>query len=109
MRIDRIRVGYAPVGVRRPMRSAIHSTTHIHNALVEIGADGVIGQGATLTLAAGQAQAVCRVLENFAGLLHGTDPRNIRGLSAQLRQRVSLTGPSGISMLALSGTPTSEP
>ncbi|MCA1656165.1 MAG: mandelate racemase/muconate lactonizing enzyme family protein [Actinobacteria bacterium] len=106
MRIDRIRIGYAPVPMRAPMRTAIHSTTHTHNALVEITADGVSGQGAALTLAAGQAQAVCRVLEDFAGLLHGTDPRDIRALAAQLRQRVSLTGQSGISMLALSAIDT---
>jgi L-alanine-DL-glutamate epimerase-like enolase superfamily enzyme len=104
--IDRIRVGYAPVPMRSPMRTAIHSTTHTHNALVEISADGVVGQGAALTLAAGQAQAVCRVLEDFAELLQGTDPRDIRGLTGQLRQRVSLTGQSGISMLALSAVDT---
>lgn len=106
MRIDRVRVGYAPVPMRSPMRTAIHSTTHTHNALVEISADGVTGQGAALTVAPGQAQAVCRVLEEFAGLLHGTDPRNIRRLSTQLRQQVSLTGQSGISMLALSAIDT---
>lgn len=106
MRVDRIRVGYAPVAMHRPMRSAIHSTTHTHNALVEVSADGVTGQGAALTLAAGQAQAVCRVLEDFAGLLQGTDPRDIRALTGRLRQRVSLTGQSGISMLALSAIDT---
>ncbi len=106
MRIDRIRIGYAPVVMRRPMRTAIHQTTHTHNALVEISADGVAGQGAALTLAAGQALAVCRMLEDFAGSLHGRDPREIRVISAGMRERISLTGQSGIGMLALSAIDT---
>ncbi|WP_219418576.1 mandelate racemase/muconate lactonizing enzyme family protein [Pseudonocardia nigra] len=106
MRIDRVRIGYAPVRMRRPMRTAIHQTTHTHNALVEVCADGVAGQGAALTLAAGHAQAVCRMLEDFAGLLHGRDPREIRAISAAMRQQLSLTGQSGIGMLALSAVDT---
>ena len=106
MRIDRIRVGYAPVPMRPPMRTAIHQTTHTHNALVEIAADGVTGQGAALTLTAGQGLAVCRMLEEFAGLLHGRNPRDIRALSTELRQQISLTGQSGLGMLALSAIDT---
>lgn len=106
MRIDRIRIGHAPVPMRRPMRTAIHETTHTHNALVEVTADGVSGQGAALTLTAGHAQAVCRMLEDFAGLLRDRDPREIRALSAQMLQRISLTGQSGIGMLALSAIDT---
>ncbi len=106
MRIDEVRVGYAPVPMRRPMRTAIHRTTHTHNALVEVCADGVVGQGAALTLAAAQARAVCSMLEDFASLLHGRDPLEIRALSAAMWQHVSLTGQSGISMLALSALDT---
>lgn len=106
MKIDEVRVGYAAVPMRRPMRTAIHETTHTHNALVEIRADGVVGQGAALTLTPGQAQAVCRMIEDFAGLLNGRDPRDIRALSAVMLQRVSLTGQSGISMLAISAIDT---
>jgi len=106
VKIDEIRVGYATVPMRRPMRTAIHATTHTHNALVEVCADGVVGQGAALTLAAGQARAVCSMLEDLAGLLHGRDPREIRALSAAMQQRLSLTGQSGIGLLALSALDT---
>ncbi len=106
MRIDEIRIGYAPVPMRRPMRTAIHATTHTHNALVEVSADGVVGQGAALTLTVAQARAVCSMLEDFAGLLHGGDPRELRKLWAAMQLRVSLTGQTGISMLAISALDT---
>lgn len=73
---------------------------------MQLSADGLTGQGAALTLTAGQALAACRVLEDFAALLAGADPGDTRGLGTQLRQRVSLTGRFGLSMLALSAVDT---
>ena len=106
MRIEEVRVGYAPVPMRRPMRTAIHETTHTHNALVEIRAEGLAGQGAALTLMPKQAAAVCTMIEDLADVVRGQDAREIRNLWATMRLRVNLTGHSGISMLALSALDT---
>jgi L-alanine-DL-glutamate epimerase-like enolase superfamily enzyme len=106
MKVNEIRVGYAPVQMRRPMRTAIHQTTHTHNALVEVEAEGVVGQGAALTLSEGQARAVCSMLADLSGVVSGKDPREPRVLSALMEQHVNLTGQSGISMLAISALDT---
>ena len=106
MKVDEVRVGYAPVPMRRPMRTAIHETTHTHNALVEVVADGVTGQGVALTLTPGQARSVCAVLEDLAEVIEQEDPRQIRDLWNEMRQRVNITGESGISMLAISAIDT---
>jgi len=106
VKIDQIRVGYVAVPMRQPMRTAIHQTTHTHNALVEVHAEGVAGQGAALTLTARQALAVCTMLEDLAAVIRDEDPREIRALWDAMRLRVNITGQSGISMLALSAIDT---
>jgi L-alanine-DL-glutamate epimerase-like enolase superfamily enzyme len=66
----------------------------------------VKGQGAALTLAAGQARAVCEVIEDLAGRLHGRDAREIHSLWALMRGRLALTGHSGIGLLAVAALDT---
>lgn len=106
MKIEQVRVGHAPVAMAQPMRTAIHSTTSTHNALVEIVADGVTGQGAALTLAADQARAVCAMVTDLAPLVCGRDAREPRALWDDLRLRLNLTGHSGIGLLALTAIDT---
>ena len=106
MKVDEIRVGYAAVPMRRPMRTAIHETTHTHNALVEVRADGVAGQGVALTLTPRQAAAVCTIIEDLAEVVRGRDAREIRTLWDAMRLKVNITGHTGISMLALSAIDT---
>lgn len=106
MQVGDVRVGLASVPMLRPMGTAIHAATHTHNALVEIHADGLVGQGAALTLSAGQAKAVCCVLSDMAELLVGRDPREIRSLWDEMRRMVNLTGATGLSMLAISAIDT---
>jgi L-alanine-DL-glutamate epimerase-like enolase superfamily enzyme len=77
MKIERIRLGPVPIEMRRPMRTAIHSTTHTHNALVEITADGLVGEGAALTLRPHQAGAVCDMIQDLAGDLIGRNPTDV--------------------------------
>jgi L-alanine-DL-glutamate epimerase-like enolase superfamily enzyme len=106
MKVEQVRVGYLAVPMRQPMRTAIHETTHTHNALVEVHADGVVGQGVSLTLTPRQAEAVCSMLADLAEVIRGRDPREIRALWNAMRLRVNITGHSGISMLALSAIDT---
>jgi len=106
MRIEEVRVGCAPVPMRQPMKTAIHATTHTYNALVQIAAAGVTGQGAALTLAADQAAAVCSMIADLAPLLTGRDAREPRLLWEQLRVRLNLTGQTGIGLLALAAIDT---
>ena len=84
------------------MRTGLHSATQTHNALVQISASGVTGQGAALTLAAGQALAVLAMVRDLAPLVMGRDPREPRAIWADLRRRLNLTGSVGIGLLALS-------
>lgn len=106
MRIEEVRVGCAPVPMRQPMKTAIHATTHTYNALVQIAAAGVTGEGAALTLAADQAAAVCSMIADLAPLLTGRDAREPRLLWEQLRVRLNLTGQTGIGLLALAAIDT---
>jgi L-alanine-DL-glutamate epimerase-like enolase superfamily enzyme len=106
MRIERVRAGHVAVPMAQPMRTAIHTTTETHNALVQIEADGVAGQGMALTLAAGQARAVCAMIEDLAPLILERDAREPRPLWEDLRVRLNLTGHSGVGLLALTALDT---
>lgn len=106
MKIEQVRVGYAPMPMAQPMQTAIHATTSTHNALVEIVAGGVTGQGAALTLAAEQASAVCAMVADLAPLVCGRDAREPRPLWEDLLVRLNLTGHSGIGLLALTAIDT---
>lgn len=106
MRIDAVRIGVASLPMARPMRTAVHATAHTHNALVEIEAEGLIGQGAALTLHPGQARAVQVLAADLAGGLIGRDARAIRRHGQDMSQRLSLVGSTGVGMLALSAIDT---
>jgi L-alanine-DL-glutamate epimerase-like enolase superfamily enzyme len=106
MRIDSVRVGVGSVPMARPMRTAVHCATHTHNALVEIEADGLIGQGAALTLHRGQADAVVALIADLAGTLVGRDACAIQQHWQDMRRRLSLVGTAGIGALALSAIDT---
>ena len=92
--------------MRRPMRTAIHATTHTENALVEIDAGGMTGQGAALTLRTHQALATCHMLRDLAADLLGRDATDVVSIWQSLWNRLNLTGQSGIGVLALSAIDT---
>ena len=106
MKIEAIRIGHVPLAMRRAMRTAIHATTHTENALVEIVADGLIGQGAALTLRKEQALATCHMIRDLCSDLLGKDPADVVTIWESLWSRLNLTGQSGIGVLALSAIDT---
>lgn len=106
MKIEQIQVGHVAVPMARPMRTAIHSTTHTHNALVQIRAEGVDGQGAALTMSEHQARAVCSMITDLAPMLTGEDAGQVRVHWERMRQRLNHSGRSGIGLLALSAVDT---
>ena len=102
MRIDAVRVAVASLEMASPMRTAVHETTHTHNTLVEIEADGAKGQGAALTLHRGQAEAVRAIVGDVRDGLIGEDATAIRRHHRDIERRLSLTGATGVGKLALS-------
>jgi len=106
MRINSVRVGVGSLPMARPMRTAVHCATHTHNALVEVEADGLVGQGAALTLHRGQAEAVVALIADLAGTLIGRDSRAVRQHWQDMRRRLSLVGTAGVGALALSAIDT---
>ena len=88
------------------MRTAIHEVRDTHNAIVEISADGLTGQGAALTLTPGQGRAVCAVAAELGRALVGQrlgEPSARRNI--MLRQ-LNLTGRTGIGLLAVAAIDT---
>ena len=106
MKIEAIRIGHASVRMARPMRTAIHETTHTENALVEVHAEGLVGQGAALTLKPNQARAVCSMIADLSEDLTGRDARDVRAHWEGMWLRLNLTGQTGIGALALSALDT---
>lgn len=106
MKIETIRIGHLPLAMRRPMRTAIHETTHTENALVEIVADGMMGQGVALALRPNQAKAICHMIRDLADDLIGQDALDVTNLWQTRWSRMNLTGQSGIGVLALSAIDT---
>lgn len=102
MRVEQVSVSRLSVPMAKPMRTAIHSQDRTENVLVEIAADGLVGQGCSLTLNAAHADAVRAVAESLASMIIGSDPFDHAALWQKLRQSLNLTGQSGIGMLALS-------
>lgn len=101
MKIEAIRIGHVPVRMAQPMRTAIHETNETHNALVEIEAEGLTGQGAALTLSPEHARSVCEVAADLAAELRDRDSGEVRDHWQRLRHRLNLTGRTGIGLLAL--------
>jgi mandelate racemase len=88
------------------MSTAIHHVTETHNALVEIEAGGLKGQGAALTLTPAQARAVCAVAAELAGPLAGEPvPEPIEARRRMLAS-LNLTGRSGLGLLAVAAIDT---
>ncbi|HZD64716.1 MAG TPA: mandelate racemase/muconate lactonizing enzyme family protein [Acidimicrobiales bacterium] len=106
MRIDGVRVGHVSVPMARPMRTAIHETTHTEVGVVEIHAGGLAGQGVTLSLRPHQAQATCAMLADLSEGLGGAEADDVTALWDRMWVRLSLTGQSGIGVLALSAIDT---
>lgn len=88
------------------MVTAIHTQTHTHNALVEIEDDGLVGQGAVLTLSPGQARAVGHVVGDLGEELVGRPTGDIQDHWDRMWRRLNLTGQCGIGMLALAALDT---
>jgi mandelate racemase len=88
------------------MRTAIHETTHTQNALVEIVADGLKGQGVALAFRPHQAVAICHMIRDLTDDLVGQDALDIAALWQTRWTRMNLTGQSGIGILALSAIDT---
>ena len=106
MGIDAVRVRHAALPMRQRMVTAIHAQTHTHNALVEIEADGVVGQGAVLTLSPGQARAVGHMVGDLAEELLGRPTGEVQHHWERMWRRLNLTGQCGIGMLALAALDT---
>ncbi len=106
MKIEAIHIGHASVRMASPMRTAIHETTHTENALVEIHAEGLVGQGAALTLKPNQARAVCGMIVDLGEDLLGRDARDVRAHWEGMWLRLNLIGQTGIGALALSALDT---
>ena len=106
MKIEAVRVGHLSLPMRRPMRTAIHETKNTENALVEIVADGLTGQGASLALRPHQATAICHMIRDLADDLVGQDALDVASLWQTRWNRMNLTGQSGIGVLALSAIDT---
>jgi L-alanine-DL-glutamate epimerase-like enolase superfamily enzyme len=105
-RIEAVRVGYAPIQMAEPMRTAYHDVTETHNALVEIRVDGLAGQGVALTLRHRHAEAVCAVAADLGQLLIGEDARDVRGHWRRMLRHLNLTGRAGIGLFALAAIDT---
>jgi len=106
MRIESVRVGYAAVKMPRPLRTPGRETSHTHNALVEVCADGLVGQGFAFAFKPRQAQAICSMLADLAEEVQGGDPRDVRAHWERMWRRLNLTGQCGIGLLALSALDT---
>lgn len=106
MKIEAIRIGHASVRMASPMRTAIHETTHTENALVEVHAEGLVGQGAALTFKPNQARAICGMIADLGEGLLGRDALDVRALWEGMWLRLNLTGQTGIGALALSALDT---
>ncbi len=106
MKIDSIRVCCLALPMPRPLRTPGRETAHTYNALIEVCADGLVGQGVAFAFKPNQAHAICSVLVDLAEELQGRDPREVRAHWERLRRRLSLTGDVGIGILALSAIDT---
>ena len=106
MRIETVGVELVSLAMARPMQTAIHRVDRTENVLVEICADGLVGQGAALTLAANQARAVACMVDDLVDGLVGQDATNVGGHWERLWARLNFSGQSGIGVLALSAIDT---
>jgi len=104
--IDRVRVGYAPLAMAQPMRTAIHEVSETHNAVVEIGAGGAAGQGAALTLTPAQGRAVSLVAAELARPLLGRPAPDIEAEHRRMLRQLNLTGRTGLGLLAVAAIDT---
>lgn len=106
MKIEAVRLAHVSLEMKQPMRTAIHATTSTENALVEIVADGLKGQGAALTLRKHQAIATCHMIRDLGAYLVGRDALDVVEIWGSLWRQLNLTGQSGIGVLALSAIDT---
>src|SRR5437868_264211 len=106
VRIDHIRVGFVALPMPRPLRTPGRETTHTYNALIEVCAGGLRGQGMAFAFKPHQARAICEMLADLAEEIRDRDVCGVRGHWERMWRRLNLTGQNGIGMLALSAIDT---
>lgn len=102
MKIDRVTTHHVSVPLGRELHTAIHRISSVHNVLVEIEADGLVGFGYAFTFNLHQARAVRHTIHGLAELIRGEDSRAIRSLNRKMTAAQNFVGTAGISTLAQS-------
>ena len=106
MTVERVRVGFVPLPMAQPMLTAIHEVTHTYNAVVEVCAEGLAGQGAALTLSPAQGRAVAAVARELAEDLLGRPLPSPSEARTRMLGHLNLTGRTGLGLLAVAAIDT---
>lgn len=106
LRIDAVQTHHVCLPLDTPVRTAIHDLAEIHNVLVEVQADGLVGIGYALAFTPHQAAALRHLVRDLAEDLPGADASLVRAHWQRARQRLNFTGRAGLGALALGAVDT---
>lgn len=94
------------VPMARPMSTAVHCADRTENVLVELFAEGLVGQGLVLTLSRGEAGAARAMVDYLASYVVGAKVESIRKVWQAMHAALVLTGKCGVGLLALAALDT---
>lgn len=106
MKVERCETMLLSVPMARPMATAVHSADRTENVLVELSAEGLVGQGLVLTLTRGEARAARAIIDQLATYVVGAKVESIGKVWQSMYGALVLTGKCGVGLLAMAALDT---
>ena len=107
MKITALRCIPVEIPLDKPIRTAIHDVRSVGCVLVYLDSDeGLSGEGYNFTMNAVRLDVLQPMIESFAPLVVGRDPRDVEGIWNSMWRDINFFGHKGITLFALSAIDT---
>jgi len=107
MKITDLRCVQVEIPLEKPIRTAIHDIRSVGCVLVYLDTDeGIGGEAYNFSMNAVRLDTLQSMIESFAPLIIGSDPRDVEGIWDAMWRDINFFGHKGISIFAISSLDT---
>ncbi len=107
MKITDLRCVQVEIPLDKPIRTAIHDIRSVGCVLVYLDTDeGISGEAYNFSMNAVRLDTLQSMIESFAPLIIGSDPRDVEGIWDAMWRDINFFGHKGVSLFAISSLDT---